>query len=88
MQLALGLLRLVKKNLFTQQMYYQSAHVKHWKTHFQRGMLLLFKPYYFFRDSQRIPSRVFKSIEEALKKCCLLFALEGKAIIKVLPEML
>lgn len=27
--------------------HYQPAQVKHWKT-FQRGMLLLFKPYYFF----------------------------------------
>lgn len=47
-------------------------------------MLLLFKPCYFFthRDSQRIPSRAFRSTKEALKQCFVLYALEGKVIIK------
>lgn len=34
------------------------------------------------RDSQRIPSRAFRSTKEALKQCFVLYALEGKVIIK------
>lgn len=40
---------------------------------------------FLHRNRQRIPSRVFKRTEEALKQYSLLFALEKKAIIKASP---